>query len=298
MDLTGECVGWDVNVQNLSNNTLSGLRLGERNVLNTIVVDNANSNGGEGVMVTDGPMDNKLWFKRVYSNGDAGLQLRCTNNIRIIGQNTIANNPRGIQAINCGAGVFIENTVLDNIVANTSNDCSRLTLVNAVFTGSAVPYEHLALYGHSQKTISHNHNQGGTQQISHAGGLIESMPTTRPGGSGIMWKLLTSASRRNAFDPLPLYVSQVYCQANVTTTIKGWLRKDHATGVTGRLAVRGGQLAGISNNVTSTLSSNTSWQQLTLTVTPTESGVVQVEVWAEYVTGHYPVYYDQELVVY
>jgi len=92
-------------------------------------------------------------------------------------------------------------------------------------------------------------------------------------------------------------VGQVYCVANATTVVKAWLRKDHATQVNGRLAARGRQLAGIPNNVTATLANNTGWQELSISLTPTESGVVQIEVWAEYVSGHQPVYYDQGLTV-
>jgi hypothetical protein len=164
-------------------------------------------------------------------------------------------------------------------------------------TGAAVHFEHLTNYGYTQKTLSHNHNSTGANIVSHGGGLITSMVTTRPGGSGLMWRLLTTDPVRDSFNPLPLYAGQVYCVANATTTVKAWLKKDHATQVDGRLAARGRQLAGIPNNVTATLANNTGWQELSISLTPTESGVVQIEVWAEYVSGHQPVYYDQGISV-
>jgi hypothetical protein len=300
----GESAGHNIGMSNLSNNSNAGAMILDRTRLSNFEFGNVNSNGSIeltgscGVTFKEGPMDNVVTVRRAFSNHDVGVLLDSTNNIRFLGTSSIANNPRGLRAIDCGAGVFVEDTTFKNISVDTSNDSSRITLVNASMVGSnAVHFEHLAKYGYTQKTLSHNHDSTGTNLVSHGGGLITSMATTRPGGSGLMWQLLTSATHRDVFDPLPLYVGQVYCVANATTVVKAWLRKDHATQVNGRLAARGRQLAGIPNNVTATLANNTGWQELSISLTPTESGVVQIEVWAEYVSGHQPVYYDQGLTV-
>lgn len=299
----GECVGYDINIPNACNNSNAAVMIKDRFLLGEVVLGNVNSNGSPdvsgsgGVSISGGSMDDLVHVKRALSNHDYGVSLECVNNVRLIGPSLIANNECGVRAADCGAGIFVEDTIFDNINVDTSNDSSRLTLVNTTMTGSAVHFERLTNYGYSQKTLSHNHNSTGTNLISHGGGLITSMATTRPGGSGLMWQLLTSDPVRDSFNPLPLYAGQVYCIANVTTTIKAWLKKNHASQVNGRLAVRGRQLAGIPNDVTAVLSSNTGWQELSVSVTPIESGVVQVEVWAEYVSGHQPVYYDQGLSV-
>lgn len=299
----GECVGHDINMPNASNCSNVAVSMNDRFLLGSVVLGNVNSNGSPdisgscGVSITNGSMDDVVHVQRALSNWNSAVSLECVNNVRFIGPSLIANNPRGVEVADCGAGIFVEDTTFDNIIADTSNDSSRLTLVNASMTGSAVHFEHSTNYGYSQKTLSHNHNSTGTNLVSHGGGLITSMVTNRPGGSGLMWQLLTSDSARDSFNPLPLYAGQVYCIANSTTVVKAWLKKDHATQVNGRLAARGRQLAGIPNNVTATLANNTGWQELSISLTPTESGVVQIEVWAEYVSGHQPVYYDQGLTV-
>jgi hypothetical protein len=302
--VSGEAVGLSIGMPNASNNSINAVFVSDKARLNYIEVDNINSNGSpeftgsSGLVMKDGPMDSTLWIRKSFSNHDSAVLLDSVNGIRLIGTSSIANNPYGVKTINCGAGIFIENTTFKNISVDTSNYSSRLTLVNASMTGSvATHFEHLANYGYTQKTLSHNHDSTGTNLVSHGGGLITSMVTTRPGGSGLMWQLLTSAAHRDSFDPLPLYAGQVYCIANTTTVVKAWLKKDHATQVNGRLAARGRQLAGIPNNITATLANNTDWQELSISLTPTESGLVQIEIWAEYVSGHQAVYYDQGLTI-
>lgn len=147
------------------------------------------------------------------------------------------------------------------------------------------------------RVYSENENDSGQFTIGTDGGAIDSVATDRPDGSGKKWRLLTSSTARTSAHPLWLEVGKVYCPANQTRTIRAWLKKAHATACDGRLVVRGGQIAGVDNDVTATLANNTNWQQLSISFTPTESGVVEVEVWAEYVSSHQYVDYDQGLEV-
>lgn len=298
----GECVGHNISMPNASNCSNAAVLIKDNFLLSNIELGNVNSNGSPdvtgscGVSISNGAMDDAISVHRMLSNQNYGISLDCVNNVRLTGPSLIANNECGVRVKNCGAGIFVEDATFDNINVDTSNESSRLTLVNAAMSASsAIHFDHSSNYGYSQKTLSHNHDSTGTNLVSHGGGLITSMATTRPGGSGLMWRLLTSDPGRDSFNPLPLCAGQVYCLANTTTTVKAWLRKDHATQANGRLAVRGRQLAGIPNNVTATLANNTGWQELSISLSPTESGVVQVEIWAEYVSGHQAVYYDQGL---
>jgi len=61
--------------------------------------------------------------------------------------------------------------------------------------------------------------------------------------------------------------------------------KGHATNVVGKLVCRGGQIAGVTSDVTATKASDTSWEELTITFTPTEVGIVEIEVWGIYSAG-------------
>ncbi len=144
------------------------------------------------------------------------------------------------------------------------------------------------------RLYSQNHNDTGYHRIFTDGGQIDSLATDFAApASGSMWKLLTSATTRTGNYPLWLEMPGIAVVANKLVTIKAVMKKAHATQVNGRLVLRGGQIAGVDDDVVATLADSTAEQELTLTFTPTESGVVVPEVWAEYVSGHAAVYIDR-----
>jgi hypothetical protein len=107
-----------------------------------------------------------------------------------------------------------------------------------------------------------------------------------------MWRLVLTNTTRTSNYPLDLPVGQFAVAANSLVTISAWMKKSHATNCNGRLRVRAYQLAGLTSDVTATLANNTNWQELTLTFTPTEAGVFEVEALAEYVAANANVYID------
>lgn len=140
---------------------------------------------------------------------------------------------------------------------------------------------------------SQNHDLSGYDWEWTDGGTINSEATDRVGGTGKMWKLLTSSTTRTAAYPLDWELGPVALVGGETNTVKVWMRKAHATNVNGRLVCRGGQADGITTDEVATLADNTDWQELTLTLSPTDDCVVMLEVWAEYVAGHAAVYVDE-----
>jgi hypothetical protein len=82
--------------------------------------------------------------------------------------------------------------------------------------------------------------------------------------------------------PLRLSVAKIYCQGGTARTISIWTRRD-GTNVKGRLQITGGQLDGVQDtlSVDCTPTINTWVQSGTITFTPSENGVIEVEflVW-------------------
>ena len=107
-----------------------------------------------------------------------------------------------------------------------------------------------------------------------------------------MWRLVLTSSNRNATYPLDLPVAQFPYASSGLVTVTAWMKKSHATNCNGRLRVKGGQITGYSSDLTATLADNTDWQELTITFTPTDAGVFEVEALAEYVTANANVYID------
>jgi hypothetical protein len=77
-----------------------------------------------------------------------------------------------------------------------------------------------------------------------------------------------------------LSLAKVACAANSLVTVKAWMRRDNS-GLTMRLVCKGGQIAGVANDVTASVTTTNAWEEETITFTPTETGVVEItaEAW-------------------
>ena len=131
------------------------------------------------------------------------------------------------------------------------------------------------------RVFSHNHdNTAGNHKIFTDGGLISAATDQRHTASGISWKLQPTSTNRSSTYPLDLSLAKVACSANNLVTIKAWMRRDNS-GLTMRLVCKGGQIAGVSSDVTSSIATTNAWEELTITFTPTETGVVEItaEAW-------------------
>jgi hypothetical protein len=144
----------------------------------------------------------------------------------------------------------------------------------------------------NNRIYSQNHDLTGYEFGVTDGGTFNTEATDRPGQTGKMWRLVLTNTTRNSSYPLELQVGQFACSANSLVTVTAWMKKSHATNCRGKLRVRAYQLAGINSDIIAALSDNTNWQQVTLTFTPLEAGVFEVEALAEYVSGNANVYID------
>lgn len=123
------------------------------------------------------------------------------------------------------------------------------------------------------------------------GGTINSQTTKRHTASGIAWKMSPTDALRSVDFPLFLHLGRLWVNANAQVTARCFFLRDN-TGITGALAVRGGMIAGVTNTVKDTMTADAdTWEQLEITFTPTEAGLVTLEAWA-YGGTTYSVYVD------
>ena len=91
--------------------------------------------------------------------------------------------------------------------------------------------------------------------------------------------------------PFVFPFAKIYLAASVTRTISVWARRTN-TGISGTLRLRAYQLAGITSDQTDSISvAADTWEQLSVTVTPTVAGVVELEM-VVYGGSTYSVYID------
>lgn len=108
-------------------------------------------------------------------------------------------------------------------------------------------------------------------------GVVRSVTDVMHAATGMAWRFNPTDVLCLPGYPLKEVIAQIYCEAGVTKTISVWTRRNN-TNVVGELIVRGEQLAGVpESKVTCTPAINTWVQSGPITITPTESGVIEVE---------------------
>ena len=110
--------------------------------------------------------------------------------------------------------------------------------------------------------------------------MIDSEATVRHTASGIAWRLSPLSTNRSSSYPLDLQIAKIAVNASALVTVKAWMRRSN-TGLTMSLVCRGGQIAGVASDVVASMTAAIdTWEQIQISFTPSENGVVEIEAWA------------------
>lgn len=146
-------------------------------------------------------------------------------------------------------------------------------------------------YENSQFVSVKDNGGANAHAIRTDGGLISSTTAVRHTASGIAWQLQPTSATRTENYPLVQRIAALPVKANIAVTAKTWLRRTN-TGITGTFRIRGNQVTGVTSEVTGSISAAAdTWEEITLSFTPTEDGVVEFEVLA-YGGTTYTLYWD------
>lgn len=106
---------------------------------------------------------------------------------------------------------------------------------------------------------------------------------TEPGA----WRVVHTSNYKSALYPVRFKIGEFAVAADTAVTFTAWVKKDHATNVACRIVCEGPtySLPGITDT-SDTKADDTSWEQLSITFTPTESGVVPIYFESWYVAGN------------
>lgn len=290
----GEQTGHVFNFPNMSNNQRYGAQFGAGTYgPYSVNIAHANNNGNHGVYIFYG-CGHQIAYICANNNLSAGIDsaggvkcrftfATCNNNQQygfdlggsylheILGGSTSSNGSGGITP---GSATF-------QYFRNFT--CNEATKVGNPTYGSRV---YMTKYAGDV-----DDNRIFTDGGSTSTGAMFSQTTTRHTASGIAWQLSPLSTRLSNY-PLKLSVAKIAVEANKLVTVKAWMKKDHATNVACSLVCPGKQISGVDNDVAATKANDTNWEQLTITFTPTERGVVEIEAWAWYVSGNSNAYID------
>ena len=139
-------------------------------------------------------------------------------------------------------------------------------------------------------SFDHDNTQGNHWGFTN-GGTVNWQTSTVHASEPGSWKINPSASQRGQYWPIKLMLGPFPVNASALVTITAWVKKDHATNVAAKLYVEDAlyNLDGVVAD-SATKADDTSWEELTITFTPTEQGAIPVFVDAWYVAGSSNVY--------
>lgn len=288
-------------------------------------VTNLKRNGTFGAFLAH--LDNgDLSFGSVQSNGSNGLRLQSVNGtldnagvantrFRITGT-LIGNGGDGVAAFgarNCtldltdasvvgngGAGVNFLKSTGCTVVGGTfagqggsdieADGGADVTVIGGLL-GSASPYN-LWENGSSKITFHDFQETAGDHRTYTTSGSILTDTATRHTASGSSRAISPTSTTYVTQDfPMVLPVARVAVAADSLVTASVWVYRSDI-GITTKLVAKGGLLAGVPSDVVATASGSAgSWEQLTVTFTSSETGVIELEVQAYGGTTH-TVYVD------
>lgn len=155
-----------------------------------------------------------------------------------------------------------------------TRDCIIDEATEIVFAGTSTWTDNASIY-----SMNHD-NVPGNNIIFNADYRITSQTAVRDTAAGLAPDVEVLSTNRVATWPVTMKIDQIPLTANNLVTVKAKFRRDN-TGLTIGLMIPGNQIDGIASDVLTpmTASANT-WEELTVTATPTESGVIDVMMYA------------------
>lgn len=170
----------------------------------------------------------------------------------------------------------------NNRVFSSVNSPTALYFFNLNFSEASLTTNSFATtpgYVYQQNT-----NGTSVALINSVGTSVTQDATTTNGTAPFSWKTSFTNACRNSQFPTQFLLASVYLTANVPVTISVWSKKDNTTGVVNQLVIPAYQINGVTTDQIATGTATVSFEQLSLSITPTASGVVNIYA-RSYLTG-------------
>lgn len=246
-------------VNNASNNQSYGVDFqasGNCNIVSALASNCGTTSTLAGARFTNSSFCSIGYLVAVNAAASSGITCTASSMVSVNGGYT-SGNARGV-TVQTGGQLF-----LNNFTINESNE--------------VVPSTTAASFVYSNRHDDTDNNSwvwfGGLGTINQQTSVVDSPATTS-------WLMRPTNEVASTTNPIRLKLGTVVCGANSLVTVTARMRRDN-TGLTMRLCCPGGQISGVSSDVTSdmTAAANT-WETVTITFTPTKPGGVDIYAYA------------------
>ncbi|MGE5609710.1 MAG: hypothetical protein ACM359_10685 [Bacillota bacterium] len=243
-----------------------------------IVGAHGNANYG----VYSGSLNNKVYLDAAYGNGGVGVYMSGGD---LRGPTTIANSGTSSAGLFLGFGTRAwDITTRGNAygVQYQGGPTACPTMIRCTLNEASEFYASSQGYDYMVRSRDHD-NTLGYHLIVTDGGKIETDSTTTHSGTGRSWKLSPTSTYRRSGYPLRLRIATIAVKANQAVTVSAWFYRNDTASLSAELwaLAEAVKFSGGSTGVGSICSGavNT-WEQKTITFTPTEDGSVDIYAYA------------------
>ncbi|MDD5523527.1 MAG: right-handed parallel beta-helix repeat-containing protein [Kiritimatiellae bacterium] len=277
---------YDIDLGSVCNNGSHGISIG--NYANIITVRDVCNNVSSGIYISS---CYKINLEIINANGNIvnGIYLLSSADNRISCISSKNNGSYGICNSNCRNTRAIIHTS-DNVLGGIWLDYGSLYL-NKSTIEEATEVTGLAVHSDGVVFSTLHDNTPMSNKIYMDGATIVSQSAVRQTVSGVAWKISPTSIVRNSYNPVILPIARIAVDSGAAISVFAWFLRDNVD-ITGKLVCRKGQLAGLTSDQIDTITAGIdTWEELSVTFTPTESGVVEIEAWV-YGGTTYSVYVD------
>ena len=198
---------------------------------------------------------------------------------------------------------YTNGTLYFNTVTTAGNSFIFYVPVASNLNGSNqyvqdITYSESSIYSNTSYALGNSYMSGLNGNASDFKGYTRqaeiSRETSITHSGASSWRVNVLNMPRNAGNPVAINFGQIYLKANVEVTISMWVYLENFQ-VNANLALVGYQIPGVPNTfATADQGITGTWQQLSMTVTPTADGVVtlQANAWLNQGAANKSVYFD------
>jgi hypothetical protein len=213
----------------------------------------------------------------VFANG--------VNNIVNLSGITVSGTSYGVTCVSNGSNTINYGTISGTASAVQMYGNSTLLLNNTSSSGTVATFTVSTSQPELPTVYWQGYNASSTDNRiyypTYRGNILTDT-STRHTASGISWKMTsnnaaTVLGAATSTSPLSLPVATVACNASSLVTASIWVYRT-STSLTTNFVCPGGQIAGVSTTSASASAAINTWEQLTITFTPSVQGVVQLFV--------------------
>lgn len=260
-----------------SNGTGQGLALsGAGNTITTAYLSSCIDNSVTTFTNGTGGYNTTIGTLNSYNNNGSALEILAGDNLTIgtlnsgYNVNYAISGFSGITHVNGGSSVgnLSDTGISVDITNSGSLYLNNFTISEAIEVSFPAPLG--AVYS------NRNDNTDNNSWVFQPNGTINQQTSVVDSPATTSWKMNPTNSNASGTNPLSLKIGTVVCASGSLVTITARMQRSN-TGLTMRLVCPGGQISGVSTDVTSdmTAAANT-WETVTITFTPTKAGAVDI----------------------